>query len=555
MPNPAAHRLVLTAFRHHQQGQLAQAQALYRQALSIEPTNPDALHLLGVIALQTGNPAQTIDLVSKAIAIDPRQPEFHSNLALAYNGVGELDKAAEHFRKALALKPAFAEVQNNLANLYKSLGQIPQALECYQKAIALKPDYVAAQSNRLLALNYIDSDPQWVAGEHRRWAEAIESSLASSRSRPHINDRNPNRRLRIGYVSPDFNEHAVSFFFEPLLANHDRAQFDIFCYSDVDRPDAITQRLRTYPATWREILHVPDEKVAELIRQDQNDILVDLTGHTQGNRLLAFARKPAPIQITYLGYPNTTGLSSMDYRLTDSFADPADKTDSLHTEKLLRLPQSAWCYRPYQPSPAVGPLPALTNGHITFGSFNNFAKITPHVLDTWALLLSRVPNSHLLIKARGLQVPSLQQRILSHFARQQITEDRIHLHPGHTSYVAHLETYHQVDIALDTFPYTGATTTFEALHMGVPVVTPVGAVHASRVGVSILTNLGLPDLIASSLDDYLRLAIALASDVNQLQNLRASLRPMLAKSPLCDEPRFTRDVEAIYRQVWTQWCR
>jgi predicted O-linked N-acetylglucosamine transferase (SPINDLY family) len=337
-------------------------------------------------------------------------------------------------------------------------------------------------------LNYCaDIEPTDVLAEHRRWSEQHTASLANDRQ-PHANSPDPNRRLRIGYLSPDFCRHSVAFFIESLLAAHDRSAFEILCYANVSQTDIITERLQGLADKWRDIVHLSDQQVAELVRADAVDILVDLVGHTVNNRLLVFARKPAPVQISYLGYPNTTGLSTIDYRLTDAWADPPGRADRFHTETLVRLQGGFLCYQPWPGTPEVSPLPALTSGHITFASFNNATKVNPEVIALWSKILRLLPNARLIMKALQLGDIGTRQRFAQLFEQNGVSMERVELLGWASSTAEHLELYNRVDIGLDPFPYNGTTTTCEALWMGVPVIVLAGNTHAARVGVSLLSS-------------------------------------------------------------------
>ena len=370
----------------------------------------------------------------------------------------------------------------------------------------------------------------------------------------HSNEKLPERRLRVGYVSPNFHQHSVAYFIEAVIASHDRSAYEIICYSDVARPDSVTDRIKSLTGSWRDILGMSHEQAAGLIRSDQIDILVDLAGHTAGNRMLLFARKPAPVQVTYLGYPSTTGLTTMDYRITDRFADPPGQTDHLHTEELVHLPQGFLCYKPPGQTPDVADLPFIASGGITFGSFNHLAKITPEVVRLWSNILNSLPDAQIILKAKPLFDMGTQQLLREMFVQNGVSPARLTLTGHAQSMSEHLELYHRIDIGLDTFPYNGTTTTCEAMWMGVPVVTLAGETHASRVGASILSNVGLPELIAGSPEEYLKKGVQLANDLERLQGMRANLRPMMERSPLMDANGFTRSLEAAYRQMWHRWC-
>ncbi len=374
--------------------------------------------------------------------------------------------------------------------------QLDEAIAAYRQAVALKPDFVKAHSNLVFTLHYHPGyEAQTIAEEHRRWdrqhAEPLRQFML-----PHVNDRNSDRRLRIGYVSPDFRDHAVGRFLLPLLAHQDRQHFEVYAYSQVRVHDAMTELFRSQVNQWRSTVSLSDEQLAGLVRQDQIDILVDLAGHSAGGRLLVFARKPAPVQITWLGYPNSTGLNTMDYRITDAFADPPGLGDALYSEQLVRLPQTNWVYHPPENGPPPRPGSARAPDRrplvapVTFGCFNNFAKVTDPMLVLWGRILQAVPGSRLLLKAQGLGSQSARQRTLELFSNGGIDPGRLELRGFAPGRGAHLALYNRVDIALDPFPYHGTTTTCEALWMGVPVITLAGETHVSRVGVSLLSNMG-----------------------------------------------------------------
>lgn len=383
--------------------------------------------------------------------------------------------------------------------------------------------------------------------EHLRWPGALPAPITTSRPRADVNSAH---RLKIGYVSSDFRTHSVSYFFEPLLQAHDKDVVEVYCYSGGQRPDATTVRLQALAHAWRDIGAMTDAQAAEQIYADGIDILVDLNGHTAQNRLRVFAHKPAPIQVTYLGYPDTTGLRTMDYRITDAWSDPPGD-EVYYTEKLIRLEGCFLCYRPPDDAPPVATLPALKQGFITFGSFNARAKINEEVITLWSRLLQDIPTSRLLIKNPSLTCSVTRDYLYEQFKTQGITRERVELRGLARSTQDHLATYADIDIALDTFPYNGTTTTCEAMWMGVPVVTLAGDAHIGRVGVSLLHTVGQEDLISRNQDEYLRLARSLAEDRTRLANLRGELRQRMAASPLCDAQAFARKVEASYRDIWS----
>ena len=572
----------------HQLGQDEVAMQIILQAIALKPTAPMFYSNLGQVYRKVGRPDEAIAAFHQALQLSPDYADAYNNLGNVYNDRGQLHDAIAAFRRGLQIQPDCPEACVNLGGALADLGQLDEAIAAYREALRLRPDYADAldylgdallhqgchkeaieacrravqlnpnhsyaHSHLLFGLHYLpDLDAKEIFAEHLRWAAAHATPLAGGITQ-HRNDRDPGRRLRIGYVSPDFLEHPVAFFLDGLLGAHHLENVEIFCYANIRREDATTGRFRQLAGQWRMIAGRSDEQVAEQIRQDGIDILVDLSGHTGHHRLLVFARKPAPIQVSYLGYCDTTGMAVMDYRLTDAHADSPGATEHLHTEQLVRLPDSAWCYRPSEQSAPVSPPPVLRSGHITFGCFNARPKITDAVLGLWSRLLLSVPGSRLLLKNLGFREPSVQQRTRSLLADVGITPDRVELVGWAPTLAEHLNYYNQVDIALDTFSYHGTTTTCEALWMGVPVVTQAGRTHVSRVGVSLLTTVGLPELIAADDEDYLRIAVRLASDVNVLAALRSTLRSRLSASPLLDAPRFARHVEQAYRQMWRTWC-
>ena len=570
------------------QGHTDEAAAAYRHAIQLKPDYPMAWNNLGDALTKLGQPDEAVAACLRAIQLQADFPMAHNNLGNALADQGRLDEAIAAYRRTLGLRPGYAEAHTNLGNALKEQGKLDEAIAAYceaitcnpklgqahnnlgtalaaegrmeeaiaafRHAIALLPDHADSHSNLVLNLHYVPGDGSAALfGEHRRWEEVHATPLRKCIV-PHANDPSPARRLRIGYVSPDFRQHSVAFFLEPLLANHDRSEVDVHCYADLLREDAAGRRLRGHATQWRTITGMRDEQVAELIRRDAIDILVDLAGHTARNRLLVFARKPAPVQVTYLGYCDTTGLSAMDYRLTDILADPPGITEHLHTEQLIRPLDCAWCFRPSDASPPVQPPPALGSGCITFGSFNARQKITDEMLALWSRLLSKVPGSRLLLKSTGFGTASVRQRTRELLEKAGTVPERIELVGSLPTLAEHLAFYARMDIALDTFPYHGTTTTCEALWMGVPVITLAGRTHASRVGVSLLTNAGLPELIAQDADDYVRIATQLAHDLPRLTELRATLRTCLENSTLTNAPRFALNVEATYREMWRTWC-
>ena len=450
------------------------------------------------------------------------------------------------YRSAIRLKPDFAEAYNNLGSTLLAGGNVPAALDNYRNAVILRPNWQGAYSNVLLAKNYICEDPDSLYADHKLWGENISGTV-----QPEPDSCNPieNRKIRIGFISPDFRTHSVARFLTAYLRNYDKSAFEIICFSDVAAPDKVTQEIKSVVSGWHTIFGISDDDVNKMVRCNHIDILVDLAGHTANNRLTVFAMRPAPVQVSYLGYPNTTGLSSIRYRITDKWADPPGQADNHHTEELVRLPGGFLCYTPPDDCPDVLISPILSNKHITYGSFNVLAKISDHCLQAWCEILKQTPGSRLILKSAGLQDDKTRAYFLDRFSDSGIDSNRIELTPRTTGFRSHMQLYNRVDISLDTFPYNGTTTTCESLWMGVPVITLAGNRHASRVGNSLLKQLGMNNLIAQDVKEYISLASELAGNSGQLEGLRESLRGMLASSKLCDGVRFTHNLEAAFRTM------
>jgi len=533
------------------QGKLGEAGEHYRKALAIRPNFADAHSNLGVVLQAQGKLNEAVEHYYEAISANPNYAEAHNNLALALQAEGKLDEALESYHKALSINQNYVEAYNNQGNTFKDQGRLNEAIESYHRAILLKPDYVEARSNLLYALNFhADLSREEIYRSAQEYEAQVGRPLRST-WQAHHNDKDPNRRLRVGYVSPDFRRHAIAFFAEPILSNHDKSQVEIFCYAEVVREDEVTGCFRQLADHWHSTVGLNDDAVARMIREHRIDILVDLAGHTAKNRLLTFARKPAPVQITYLGYPGTTGLSAMDYRVTDHYADPDGAADAYYTERLLRLPGSLWCYRPSTDMPEVSLLPALERGYLTFGSFNNFNKVDQPTLELWAELLRTLPDSRLMM----VTVPEgeARLRLLRSFGDLGIEAQRLEFYGKLPSVEFHRKLL-EVDITLDPVTVNGATTTCESLWMGVPVMSLVGERFLTRAGLSILNTAGLADFAAHSRENYLHLAAHLADNLPLLAEIRAGLRAHVAASPLIDEAGFTRNLESLYREVWGKWC-
>jgi protein O-GlcNAc transferase len=640
------------AIQHHQAGRLAEAEALYRQILAVQPNHSDALHLLGVIAHQAGRHDLATEWIRQAIVLNPNNAIAHFNLREAYRAIGRFDEAYAAFRQALHIKPDFPEAQNNLGIALRKRGQLDEAVAAYCRALEIKPDYAEAHNNLGIALrdrgqpdeamaayrraieikpdyaeahynigitlrdrgqlneavaayrrallfkpdypeahynlgialmdhgeldeavaayrralqlkpdyalarsNLIYSlhlhpihDARTISEEHSRWNRQFSDPLKQF-AQPHLNDPAVVRRLRIGYVSPDFRDHPVGRFVLPLFGRHDREHFDILCYSGVLRPDWMTERLRELAGGWRNTVGVPDARLAEMIREDGVDILVDLTMHSAGNRLPVFARQPAPVQVTWLAYPGSTGLPGIGYRLTDAWMDPPGEEPAWSAEEPVRLPDCWCCYQPVGESPEINALPALSAESVTFGSLNNFAKAHKGMLALWARVLEAVKESRLVMLCPE---GSARERVRAFFGARGIATERVEL-VGYLPRWEYLRLYQRIDLGLDPFPFNGMTTTCDALWMGVPVLTLPGKMPASRAGLSLLSSVGLAELAVWSEADYVRMAVELAGNLPRLADLRATLRSRMLASPLMDAPRFARNVEAAYRSMWQAWC-
>lgn len=537
------------------QGKFDQAIERLRKAIRLDPGSAKAWLNMGAALQLSGRHDEAIESFQKALQLWPDIPECYNNLGIIYRERGLFDRAEEHLRKALEIAPDNASAANNLANLYKDQAKIEQALQYYRRALDLSPYFTDAASNYLLTYNYLDEANETLFDEHKVFGRSMEPLTAAAAL--HLNTPNPDRQLRIGYVSADFKRHSVSWFLRPLLQHYNREHYAVFCYANVATPDSMTEELKGLTDGWRSIYGVSDQDAEAMIRNDEIDILVDLAGHTGYNRLPLFARRPAPVQTSYLGYPNTTGMQAMDWRLTDAIADPQGVGDEFYTERLWRLPSNFLCYSPSVADAPIAPPPCLENGFVTFGSFNLLAKLSPTSISLWSKLLAVAPNTKLLLKNYGADQQATKVWLTRQFATHGIGEDRLILMNRTPGMDKHLTLYGLMDIALDTYPYHGTTTTFEALWQGVPVVTLRGDRHASRVGASILTHLGKPEWIGSDDDDYIRIARDLAADPTRLGVLRfgaTSLRQQLYDSPLMDGPRLAGEIDTAFRGMWQDWC-
>jgi predicted O-linked N-acetylglucosamine transferase (SPINDLY family) len=526
------------------------ALAAFQRAIALNPDLLAAVYNLGLLFQDTGEFRKAIATYRRALELAPGLPDIHNNLGNALMSAGRIGEAVVSFRRALAIAPDYVNAHNNLGNALVRCGLVEEGLASYRRAVDLKPDEHCFRSNFVFNLHFHPRyDARATLREARAWHDQHASQLGEGAA-SHDNDPDPNRRLRVGYVSPNFREHCQAFFLAPLLAHHDHRAFHLSCYSDASCPDAVTERLAAFADHWQPIVGLDDVALASRIREDRIDVLVDLTMHMDGNRLLAFARKPAPVQVCWLAYPGTTGLATMDYRVTDPFLDPPGSDLTVYSEKPLHLPDSFWCYNPLTGDPEVGPLPARRNGHVRFGCLNNFAKVNEAVLALWARVLTQVADSRLVFLAPESEG---RARALSAFEALGIDRARVDANE-YAPRPDYLASYNDIDVCLDTFPYNGHTTSLDAFWMGVPVVTLVGTTVVGRAGACYAANLGLHELIAKSPEEYVKIASDLCSNLDRLGQLRAGLRARMQASPLMDGPRFARNLEAAYRLAWRHWC-
>ena len=556
-----------------------------RQALAINPNFALAYYNLGNALQALRQFDDAVVSYHRSLTINPEYAKAHNNLGTALQDLGQLDEAAASFRRALAVKPEFVEAHSNLGNVLRDLGQLVEAIascrraleiksDCaeahsnlgaalellgqhdeaatsFRRSLAIKPDFAVAQSHLLFCLSHSESvDAQALFAEHLRFGEQFEAPLRAQWPQ-HSNSRDPERRLQVGFVSGDLRNHAMASFIEPVLAHLSCHQhLSLHAYSNSVIEDEVTLRLRGYMRHWHPIVGLSDNALAQKIMADGIDVLIDLSGHTAHHRLLGFAHKPAPVQASWMGYPGTTGLRAMDYYFTDRFILPHAQFASQFTEQLVYLPASA-PFMPATEAPAVNALPALTNGYITFGSFNRLAKISRSVIALWAQLLRTLPNAILLMG--GMPEESKCDTLIDWFAQEGITRDRLRLH-GYSDMKSYLALHHQVDICLDTFPYNGGTTTLHALWMGVPTLTLAGNTAAGRTGAGILGHAGLDAFVTDTEKAFVQAGRAWADDLAALSVIRAGLRERFASSATGQPALIAAGLERALRIMWQRWC-
>jgi predicted O-linked N-acetylglucosamine transferase (SPINDLY family) len=538
------------AYAQNAERDYAGARRSLERALELEPDNKLTRVDHGNVLKALGHNEQALEAYDAALALDPEQAIPWAGKAIVYHAMGRLEECIQCCERSLEVDPIFSPALNNLGLALLTLGRIDVAIRRFQKVVD-EHGIPGVFSNLLFGLHYLENvTPRQLLRRQRRY-----ESYVHGKKRPrarHANDPDPDRPLKVGYVSGDFAVHPVGFFVSSVITRHDKRQFESFCYSGRPSEDYVGERIKTHADHFRRTVDMSEPGLVERIREDGIDILIDLSGHTAANRLVAFAHKPAPVQATWAGYVGTTGMKAMDWLIADRFHVPPE-LEAFHRERVYRMPNGYICYEPFIMAPAVKPLPALANGFVTFCSFPNPAKINPGTIAAWARILAAVPGSRLRLSYKWLDARLNVERIHGGFAAHGIDVARVSLEGGGHPKVM-MDTYNASDIALDTFPYSGGLTTCEALWMGVPVVTYPGDRFESRHSLSHLSNAGLTETTARDLDDYVRIAVALANDLPRLADIRLNLRPRMAASPLCDADRFVRDLEAAFRTMWRAWC-
>ena len=543
-------RMFQNALQTHQAGNVQQAKSLYLDIIKRDANYADAYHLLGVIQAQQSQTDQAIQNISHAIELSACE-FYYNSLGAVYLKEAQIQKALFNLNKALSTNDQYIDAYNNLGQTLLIAGECEEAVHCFNKVISLNNQSPQLFSNYLTCLNYLPSiNHEEIYLAHQSFNNLFHSCRNYCRNQSMIV---PKQSLRIGYVSPDFCRGSIAFFIEPILKNHDTSKFEIFCYANISQPDDVTHRLQTHPIKWIDTNLMSDDQMAEKITHDRIDILVDLCGHFSKNRLPVFSRRPAPIQVTYLGYPNTTGLSCIQYRLTDAITDPPNR-DPYHSEKLIRLPPPFLCYRPVENSPDVSSLPAETNGFVTLGSFNNLAKMNDNVISVWATILREVKHSKLLLKARPFIDSVTCKQFTKKFQQKGVSQDQLIFKSYDDSIKSHLKGYHHIDLALDPFPYHGTTTTCDALWMGVPVISLCGECHATRVGATLLSSIGMHDFIAHSEQEYIAKTVSICQNKQLLKAVRCKLRSLMQESDLMNAKGLTQNLESIYRKIWSDLC-
>jgi protein O-GlcNAc transferase len=547
-PNFADARLQLSDL-YLRTGQVDEAIRVLKEYQQLRPTDPRGYHNLALIVGQLGQMDQAFNLLKQALQLNPGYAEAHNGLGVLLDSIDRGEEAYRHYVEAVKLKPKFADALNNLGGSCVEIGLIEYGINYRKESLLVQPNAPHIHSNLLLSLHYSPSiPPEAVRAEHEAWSAAHADRYAPVMP-PRLNDPNPDRVLRIGYISSDFRQHTVAAFLLPLLKNHDHTRFHITAFSNASRPDALTEQMKPLTDGWHDIARMTDDDAANLIRKEKIDILVDTNGHTASNRLLVLARKPAPIQATVFGYPDTTGMKMVDYRITDLISEPPGTTEAYSVERLFHLPETAWVYEPPLHAPEVAPTPAEKSGFVVFGSLNNLAKVSDALLERWVKILKLVNNSKLiLLMGKG---GFGRERIGNRLQSLGVLPDRVLLAPRLKTH-AYLDLHKEIDIYLDPDPYNGGVTSMDALWMGCPIVTLAGKTYVSRQGTMLLTHLGLQDWIAKTPEDYISIAVQKAGQIEELKQLRSTMRDRIRNSPMMNGERYVRNLESAYRTMWTE---
>ncbi|MCD6055614.1 MAG: putative UDP-N-acetylglucosamine--peptide N-acetylglucosaminyltransferase isoform [Gammaproteobacteria bacterium] len=533
-------------------GRKREAMACFKKACELAPDNANALSNLGASYQQFGQLTEAIACFEKCIAQHPEHAMAYANLAYAYFQYGYLGKALSFCEKALMLEPTNTVAQLNLGLIEVNRGNIQAGLIAFNTVLELEPGDKAASSNIVYASTYSDElSDETVLNLHRQCGDSLSKSITPYNTWQV--SRDPNRKLRIGYLSADFHVHPVAYVFTSFLPYHDKSAVDIVAYSNGIKADETTKLIKSQCTEWNDVIRLNDRELAAKIRADQIDLLIDLGGHTAQSRLSVLAYKAAPIQATYIGYPMTTGLSTVDYLIADKEVCP-EKYSHLYTEKIAYLPGSIFCFRPHDFAPKIVELPALKKGYLTFGCYNNLPKLTPAVVRLWSQLLKALPTAKLILKSRPFADDSTVKRYQQLFLAEGVELERIDFR-GPSVHPEMLSQLNEMDIALDPFPFAGGITTCETLWQGVPLITLAGTRFSQRMGLSFLTNLGLTEWIASTHQDYIAIAKRASEHLNELALLRQALRAKMAASLLCDGKRFAAQLETLYRELWIDWCQ
>ena len=543
------------ALSYRYKGDVARAIAIYQYAVRLYPETVGLLVNFAGVLLGAGLRDEALPLLLKAVEMAPDHVGAWDNMAEAAYRFGRLGEAEMFARHALSLDPGDFVAWNHLAGVYKDRGRLLEAVACFQKGILASPGNAMIASNLVFTSIYCGQGwmPEYTAETARNF-DRVHAARFWKADWAHTNTPDPDRPLKIGFVSPDFRRHAVAYFAEPLWQVLDRTQFTLYAYYNQSQRDPVTERMEALADVWRPVLGMTDDALAARIREDGIDILIDLAGHTAGNRLLTFARKPAPVQVTWLGYPSTTGLKAIDWLLTDSILDPPGMTEHLLVEKPWRMRDVFCVYRPHDGSPEpIDHPPFEDNGYVTFGCFNNFAKVTPQVIALWCRILQRLPTAKLLLEANGLDEAAFADDVRARFAAGGIAGDRLELLGRRPEHQYHL--YNRIDIALDPFPCNGGTTTFDTLWMGVPLVSLAGGHMMARMGADLLSHAGLSELVVETEEAYAEVAVALAEDPDRLRRLRSGLRTRVQASPLMDAAKFAANFAEAMRGMWWHWCK